>query len=385
MNDQVIAELKKRIKEVLPEVTDLRHRIHSEPEIGVDTPATAAKIRHALKDTSADVWKPLLGNDVVGEIKVDSSRTICLRADIDALPIFEDSDLPYKSTIPGCMHACGHDGHASMLVGAIKVLDSMKEHLPVSVRFVFQPGEEVVGAGKPLVEAGACDGCDSAYAIHGWPGLPAGLISAKEGVMMAAGVMFTFTIKGKGCHGARPNDGRNPVPVAARIISELTAMHDRVNRDSDSVVSICSVRSGNNSNVIPDTAVIQGTARYLSVEVGDVIEKEIRSIVHNACRDAGVEAEIEYELAYGQPVINTKKGYELIKRIAQEYVGSWCDTAKPSMGSEDFSYYLIGREGALLNLGLGENMPGLHASTFNFNDAALETGILVHCLTVLMQ
>jgi amidohydrolase len=385
MNKQLLSQLQARISQILPEIKDLRRNIHSEPELGLDTTGTAYKIREALQETSLAFFEPFLGGDVVAELEGQSTRTICLRADIDALPIHEETGLPYASIFAGRMHACGHDGHAAMLVGAIRVLDSVKEHLPVSVRFVFQPGEEVIGAGKELVKRGAVNGCEAAYAIHGWPGLPAGCVSTLAGPMMAAAAMFVIEIKGKGCHGARPEDGKNPIPTAARIVSALAAMHERWNSQNGSIISVCSFQSGTNSNVIPDAAIIRGTTRYLSNEVGDSIQDEIRKAVAEICRDAGTEARIEYEPPYDLPVINTESGYRLVRSLAEEYLpaGSWREMDKPSMGAEDFAYYLPGREGAMFHLGLGESSPGIHTCSFDFNDDVLGTGILMHCLLAL--
>ena len=385
MNEQTLPLLRSRISAILPEVKALRRKIHSEPEIGLETWNTAYKIRESLQSTSLQFWEPLLGGDVIVELKNESDTTICLRADIDALPIQEETLLSYQSIFSGRMHACGHDGHAAMLVGAAKVLDSLRHDLHVNVRFVFQPGEEVICAGKTLVERGAVDGCDAAFAIHGWPGLPAGTVMSREGPLMAAGSLFVLKITGKGCHGAKPEEGNNPIPVAARIACELTALHGMVHSENGGIVSVCSIQAGSNTNVIPDTAIIRGTARYLSTEAGDRVEEEIRRIVENACHESGVSVEIEYDRSYNVPVINSKAAYALVRELVEKYLptGRWFDAQKSSMGMEDFAYYLQGREGALLDLGLGETAPGLHASSFDFNDEVLETGILMHCLLAL--
>jgi len=152
-------------------------------------------------------------NDVIGDLRCGGEGTICLRADIDALPMAEETGLPYKSTIDGMMHACGHDGHTAMLVGAALVLDSLGDELPNNVRFVFQPGEELACAGRELVQLGACDGCHAAYAIHAWPGLPVGAVSTREGPLFASSSHFEITVKGKGCHGALPEKGRTRFPL----------------------------------------------------------------------------------------------------------------------------------------------------------------------------
>lgn len=385
LDRQLVDEVKQRVKQFLPDVVDLRHRIHSEPEVGLDTSATAEKIRRMLGDTSLVVREPLLGHDVVADLEGGSGRVICLRADIDALPICEENDLPYKSTIPNTMHACGHDGHAAMLVGAALVLDSLRERLGVRVRFVFQPGEEVICAGREMVARGAVDGCEAAYAIHGWPGVPEGAVSTRQGPLFAAGAHFYITLRGRGCHGAMPERGRNPIPPAARVACELQEMHDELHPLDGTVVSVCSLQAGSSSNIIPDSALVQGTARYLSLERGDEVEGLIRGIAARVAADAGVEVDIDYIRHYDLPVVNSRDGFERVRYAAQVALpaGCWIEAEQPTMANEDFAYYLQGRDGAMMWLGLGEEYQSLHSLRFDFNDRVLNDGILVFSLLAL--
>lgn len=381
MDESLVQLIKSQIRERLPEVVDLRHRLHAEPELGLDTAATAAKIRSALARTSLEMRQPLIGNDVIGELQA-GIKTICLRADIDAIPVAEANDLPHKSRIPGAMHACGHDGHTAMLVGAALVLDSLKDRLGASVRFVFQPGEELICAGKTLVERGALQGCEAAYAIHGWSGLPAGYVVAKEGPAFAAGSHFDITITGKGCHGALPDKGNNPIPVAARIAESLQRMHERLNLEDGTVVSVCAFQAGDSSNVIPDTAIVRGTARYLSTKRGDMVEQGIRNVVDDAAGASSVTGNIDYHRAYDLPLVNTRGAYQLIKELAGKYA-KFMEKDRVEMTMDDFAYYLPEREGAMFLLGLGESWPALHSQRFDFNDEVIETGALMHCLIAL--
>ena len=385
MDDHILGSLRDRVEAVLEQVTEFRRHLHSEPEIGLDTVKTAERIRAVLAATSLDVREPLLGNDVIADLNLNRDHTVCLRADIDALPIQEQNDLPHKSRCAGLMHACGHDGHAAMLAGAALVLDSLQEHLPVNVRFVFQPGEEVICAGKTLVARGACDDCEAAYAIHGWPGLPAGCVSTREGPLFAAGAHFAIRVKGKGCHGALPERGNNPIPAAARIVEELQRMHTEMNALDGSVISVCALHSGDSANVIPDTALLRGTARWVQPETGDTIEKAIRDLVKQVAGETRTSVEVDYDRSYDLPVVNTGKGYHLVNQLAQDHLprGGWRDAPRVIMTMEDFAYYLKGREGAMILLGLGEDAPELHSPSFEFNDDVLGTGILVLCLIAL--
>ena len=385
MDEHILGPLRERVKSVLGRVTELRRHLHSEPEIGLDTVKTAERIRSVLAATSLDVREPLLGSDVIGQLDVGRDRTICLRADIDALPIQEENDLPHKSRCAGLMHACGHDGHAATLAGAALVLDSLQEHLPANVRFVFQPGEEVICAGKTLVARGACDGCEAAYAIHGWPGLPAGCVSTREGPLFAAGTHFTIRVKGRGCHGALPDRGNNPIPAAARIVEELQQMHAEMNALDCSVISVCAFQSGDSANVIPDAALLRGPARWIQPETGDEVEKAIRDLSKRVAGETRTSVEVDYDRSYDLPVVNTSTGYRLVRQLAEDHLpaGAWQDAPGVHMTMEDFAYYLKGREGAMILLGLGEDAPELHSPSFDFNDDVLGTGILVLCLIAL--
>jgi amidohydrolase len=381
MHEQLTALVRSRIQTLLPQITEFRRQLHADPEVGLDTKRTSHKIHEALKNTTLIFRPPLLGNDVVGDLG-DAPRKILLRADIDALSIDENAERPYKSVTPGRMHACGHDGHTAMLVGAALVLDSMREHLNVGVRFAFQPGEEVICAGRTFVERGACDGCEAAYAIHGWPGLPVGCVTSREGPLFAAGSHFTIQLTGKGCHGALPEKGNNPIPPAARIVSELARMHTQANAKDGSVVSVCSFQAGDSSNVIPDTATILGTFRYLDPAVGNNLEEGIRKTVIEAATDANLTQHTVLDSAYDLPVINTAHGYRLVKQLAERHA-QWREAERCHMTMDDFAFYLRGREGAYFLLGLGESCQALHSQAFDFNDEALETGILMYSLIAL--
>jgi amidohydrolase len=346
---------------------------------------TREKVSRALKDAALSAWEPRLGTDFIGELKGRSERVIVLRADIDALPVEEKTGLPYRSKNAGVMHACGHDGHTAVLAGAALVLSALKEHLPVTVRFVFQPGEEKICAGRDLVEKGACEGAEAAYALHSWPSLPLGAVACKEGTIFACGSQFRVLLHGKGCHGASPEKGLNPIPVGAEIIQRLFALHRAENPVDSTVVSSCHFEAGTSPTIIPDTALLEGTARYLSAEKADLMQKKIEAVIEASARGTGVTPEVSYDRRYSIPVINSRKGFEAVRRCAETVLpaGAFRVAEKPSMGMEDFSFYLPGREGAMFWLGMGEHTSPIHSSLFDFNDNALEPGILMMCALVL--
>jgi len=376
--------VKSRVDQVLPGIVALRHVLHSEPELGMDTFATGDRIRAALSGTWIELREPLVGADVIGDLRGRGDRRICLRADVDANTMTESGDPPYKSIYPEAMHACGHDGHTAILTGAALVLDSLLDRLPVNVRFVFQPGEEMACGGRRMVELGACDGCEAAFALHGWPGLPVGAVSTRHGSIFAAGMQFVIRVVGRGCHGSMPEKGANPIPVASRLVEKLCELHARVNAADGSVVSVCVFDSGSFANIIPDTAVIQGTARFLDAGTGARIRESIEGIVAETLADTGCASETEFDGAYELPVVNSRGGYELVRKVAQRYLpGGFVEFEKPSMAMEDFAFYLKDRDGAMFVLGLGENSANLHTACFDFNDDALAHGITAFCMLAL--
>ncbi|MFT5126477.1 MAG: amidohydrolase [Rhodothermales bacterium] len=377
----MIKDLRKRITARLPALREFRHVLHRNPEIGLKEYETRARIAAALADSALPIRDPLMETDLIGELPGASDQLICLRADIDALPICEPRNQPWSSQNKGFMHACGHDGHTTMLVGAAQVLCELRNELPHSVRFVFQPGEEMVCGGKTLVARGACDGATAAYALHGWPGLPAGTIACKPGPLMAAGAAFHITLRGIGCHGAMPEKGRNPIPAGAEIVTALQALHDAEFARSGTLVSVCSVRAGRNSTVIPDSLVIEGTTRYHVAEFATRMPTQIRGVAESAAARHGLECEITFLAEYDTPVVNSTAGYQAVREAA--VVAGSFQEAKPSLAMEDFAFYLPGREGAMFWLGLGEDYPSLHSPKFDFNDEVLATGILMFCLLAL--
>lgn len=370
-----------RIREVMPSILQLRHRLHGTPEVKFEEYGTMSIIRGFLDACDMEVIDPMIGTDTVGLLRGGlPGPTILLRADIDALPIEEHSAKPWSSTIPGKSHACGHDGHMAILLGAIKVLSEFSGELAGNIRFVFQPAEEEIGGGKALIGKGLLElepRANVAFALHGWSGLPLGKISCAPGPAMAAADSFAVTIKGKGGHGGMPHEAVDPVVAAAQSILALQTIASRwVSPVKPIVVSVCSLHGGNTRNVIPSEVTLEGTIRYFDKHLRNFIRDKMKSILDGICAASECTNSFEFQEGY-IPTINDAQTADAVHSIIVSTMGAsaWSDEYVPSMATEDFAYYLDRVPGAFLRLGLGTDWPKLHNSSFDFNDEALETGI----------
>lgn len=365
---------------ILPEIISVRQNIHRYPELAGEEVQTSRLVRNILGFTDIKLLKPFIGTDAVGILRGDKpGRNVTLRADMDALPLDEINELPYRSEHPGKMHACGHDGHTAMLLGAALVLNEFKEKIPGSVRFVFQPGEEIAAMGKTLVEAGALldPEPDAVFALHGASGLPVGLIASRPGTMMAAAGFFKIVISGRGGHGSRPELTIDPIVTGCKVVDALQTICSRNIAPQDAaVISVCRFDGGKNANVIPESVTLEGTTRFLAPEVGETLPGLIERTVKGVCEALGASYEFDYTLPY-IPTVNNAKIYDFAKKMSQEYFGrsNWLELPRSSMGGEDFSYYLARYPGVFCNIGMGEESPGIHNMNFNFNDKALRNGI----------
>lgn len=376
------------IEKVLPSVADLRHRLHQIPELAFEEFKTAAAIRAELDK---------LGISYVGGVNEAPTATIAwlgdpskpciaLRADIDALPIVEQTGLPYASTHHGVMHACGHDGHISTLVGTAAILKAIQAHLPVCVKLIWQPAEEGGGGADVLCRAGVLDGrigpkVSAIFGLHGWPGLPVGVVSTRPGPLLAATDTFTATFIGRGCHGAFPHLGRDPIVTAAEAVINLQQFVSREMDPTDSaVVTVGKIHGGTATNIIPDRVTIEGTLRTLTRES----RQAIRAAVQRRC--AGIAAandcELNFILEPGYPsTINDPTMAAYVERIARGALGDqrYIPAARPVMGGEDFAYYLEQVPGCFFMIGVippGQNAyPSLHNERFDFTDGALAVGM----------
>jgi amidohydrolase len=359
----------------------MRHSLHRIPELHFEEVETAAFLRQRLAGTRLEVLPPLMGTDTVALLRGGSpGRTVLLRCDVDALPVTEKTGKAWSSTHQDKAHSCGHDGHMAMLFGAAKVLEGLAGELAGAVRFVFQPAEEEVCGGRTLVEKGLLDlapRADYAFALHGWPGVPAGTLASAPGAMMAAADRFTLTVRGKGGHAALPHRAADPVVTAAQIILGFQTIVSRsVDPQEAAVVSVCRVEGGRTSNVIPDSVVMEGTTRYFNRALGPRLRERIESIAAGVCAAAGCTPELSYEEGY-IPLVNDAAAVRLAEEAVTRWLGAeaWIYDHPRTMGAEDFAFYLDKVPGALLRLGLGVDWQPLHSPGFDFNDQSLEPGI----------
>lgn len=368
------------LAEILPGIIEFRHALHRIPEMAGAEFETARAIRERLAGLDLEVLPPFLGTDVVAILHGRGpGRNVTLRADIDALRVHEETGAVYASRHDGRMHACGHDGHAAMVMGAAELLASRRDSFDGSVRFVWQPGEENRAMGRDLIEAGALENprADLVTALHGMPGLPVGVLALRNGAMMASCAHFKVTIRGRGGHSSRPHQAIDPVVAAAAIVVELqSVVSRRIDPQQAAVLSVCRIAGGELANVIPDEVVLEGTARALDMKVAAALETGLREVVEAVSRAHRTRCEIDYRLAY--PVtLNAPEPTALARRVIRETVGDerFVELAASSMEAEDFSYYLQRYPGVYVKLGTGENCPALHNSKFDFPDAALAAGI----------
>ena len=368
------------LAEILPGIIEFRHTLHRIPEMAGAEFETSRAIRERLAGLDLEVLPPFLGTDVVAILHGRGpGRNVTLRADIDALRLNEETGVPHASCHEGRMHACGHDGHAAMVMGAAELLASRRDSFNGSVRFVWQPGEENRAMGRDLVEAGALENprADLVTALHGMPGLPVGVLALRDGAMMASCAHFKVTIRGRGGHSSRPHQAVDPVVAAAAVVVELqSVVSRRIDPQQAAVLSVCRIAGGELANVIPDEVVLEGTARALDMNVAAALESGLREVVDAVSRANRTNCEIDYRLAY--PVtFNAPGPTELARRVIRETVGGerFVELAESSMGAEDFAYYLQRYPGVYVKLGTGENCPALHNSKFDFPDAALAAGI----------
>jgi amidohydrolase len=373
--------LRQRAAALAPEMVELRHELHRNPETGFKETDTARTIRAFLSGTRAEVLPPLIGTDTVALLRGSApGRNLLLRADIDALPLQDKSDLPWRSTREGRAHACGHDGHTAMLLGAAKLLDGLADELAGSVRLVFQPAEEEEGGGRLMIAKGLLDAeprPDAAFALHGWAGMPARTIGAAGGAVMAAADKFVLTVKGRGGHGALPHRAEDPVLAAAELVTSLQSVVSRsVDPLEPAVLSVCAIHGGHASNVIPDEVSLEGTVRYFDRSLRALVEERMEKIAGGVCAAHGCAHSLVYEAGY-IPLVNDAGMVGFARRVAEGLfgAGTWDEASPRTMGAEDFAYYLEKIPGALLRLGLGEEWPRLHSPQFDFNDEAIETGI----------
>lgn len=368
------------MKEVLTGwMREIRRTLHMHPELSLQEFETAGRIERWLDDLGVP-HRRVAGTGVVAEVGDRSDGPlVALRCETDALPVREETGLPFASAVEGRMHACGHDGHTAIALGAVRLLQAQRERLPGRVRVLFQPAEEIFAGARALMEAGALEGVRAIFALHNHPGLPAGVVACREGALTAASDRLRITVRGEGGHGAMPHHCRDPILGAAAVI---TALQSVVSRATDPleplVISICRIQGGSVFNVIPAEVELEGTMRSLSALVRDRAAALLAETARNAARAQQVEAEVEVE-AQCPALVNDPGATSIVRRAAAEVVGpDRVITIPPLMVAEDFAFYLERMPGSYFYLGSGSPEPGVahqwHHPRFDLEERVLATG-----------
>jgi len=365
------------------ELVHIRRDIHANPELGFEETRTSQLVADKLAEWGVEVHRGLAKTGVVGVIRgrENSGRAIGLRADMDCLPMQESGEVPHKSRHPGRMHACGHDGHTTMLLGAARYLAQTRNFSGTAV-LVFQPAEETGGGGRVMVEEGLFERfpCDAIYAIHNWPGLPVGRIAVRPGPMMAATDEIRLRVRGRGGHAALPHLAVDPVVIAAHVITALQTVASRNANPVDAlVVSICSMQTSQvgATNVIPAQVELLGTVRTFTPEMRELAERRIREVADAVALGLGGSAEIEYRRGY-PATVNSEAEARFAAHVGEKVFGrgNVVTDGEPTMGGEDFAYMLQACPGAYVFLGQGGAQGGcfLHNPAYDFNDEVIPLG-----------
>jgi len=370
-----------RIADFHSDMIQWRHWFHARPETAFDEHKTAERVSALLQSFGISVDRGLAKTGVIGTLKgsMPGNRAIALRADMDALPIEEHNNFPHASHHPGRMHACGHDGHTTMLLGAARHLAETRNFVG-TIYFVFQPAEENEGGARLMIEEGALERypVDAIYGMHNWPELPVGQFAIRPGPMMAAFDIFEIAIKGRGGHAAMPHLSVDPIVAAAQVVTSLQMIASRnVHPLESAVVSVTQIHGGDTWNVTPEGVTLRGTTRSFNPAIREQIEHSIRRIAEGACRACGAEMQLRYEPRY-PPTINSAPETEIAATAAASLVGEnkVRRDILPSMGAEDFACFLERKPGAYIWIGNGdpEHSGMLHNPNYDFNDAALPLG-----------
>jgi amidohydrolase len=366
-----------RLRSHHAELTAIRQDIHANPELGLEEHRTAELVAQKLAEWGIEVHRGVGGAGVVGVLRSGNGQSaIGLRADMDALPIEEANEIPYRSRNPGRMHACGHDGHTTMLLGAARYLAETRD-FNGTVNFIFQPGEEGIGGALAMLNDGLFHRfpCNAVYGMHNRPGMPVGKYGITPGAAMAGGAFFDITITGRGAHGARPEAGIDPVLAACHIGTALQSIVARNVPPTDTaVLSVTRVMAGDAYNVIPQTATLSGTARTMKRETMTLLKEGMQRVVAGVTSALGATAELDFRLIFA-PLVNHTAETQAIADAAAELVGDGnVNRAQtPAMASEDFSFMLEQVPGAYINLGNGDSA-SVHNHLYNFNDEAIPFG-----------
>lgn len=388
---QPTSDLPSAARDIASEVVALRRELHANPELGLDLPETQQRVLESLTGLGLDITLGESLSSVVADL--DTGRegpTVLLRGDMDALPLTEDTGLPFESKVDGRMHACGHDSHVAMLVGAAKLLSSQQGELRGRVRFMFQPGEEGFHGARYMIEEGVLEGVDRAFAIHVNTTAAVGVVECRGGAFLASGDELRITVRGRGGHASAPHTARDPIPAAAAMVGAIQTMITReVDVFDPAVVTIAHIDSGTTNNVIPEVARIEGTIRSVSEETRELVHSSLRRVASGVADAYGCTCQVD--IIRGYPVtINDPAMAQLVEQAAIRVLGkgSYVEAAKPRMASEDFSYVLQRVPGAMMELGARpadiENpadAASLHSNRMVLNEDVLQSGIAMYAAT----
>lgn len=381
-----------RVDQEFDRLVEIRHELHAHPELGYQEHETSRRIVGWLGEMEGVEVRTGLARGTGVLATLDSGRpgpTVVLRADIDALPIVEQSGLPWASTNDGVMHACGHDGHTTCLLGAASVLSKMRDELTGRVRFMFQPAEESGGGAVGMIADGSLDEegrpVDAVFGLHGWPGRKIGEVATRPGPLMASTDSFLVIVHGKGSHGAYPHIGVDPIVAAGGIVMALqTVVSRRLDPLASGVVTVGKIHAGTAINIVPETAELSGTIRSLDPEVRKQLCEEVERVILETAAAFGCRAEAK--VGGGYPVtINNHAMCDLVARTAREALGeeNFDPDQPPSMGGEDFSYYLEKVPGCFFFIGTcprdRDEYPSIHTPLYDFTDEAIRVGVRMHC------
>jgi hippurate hydrolase len=387
VRQEILMKLIESILADVPAITAIRRDIHAHPELCFQEVRTADIVAQALQSWGIEVHRGLGTTGVVGTIRQGSSpRSIGLRADMDALPMTEHNRFPHASVHAGKMHACGHDGHTAMLLAAAKHL-SRHRNFDGTVHFVFQPAEEGGGGAREMIKDGLFEKfpMQAMFGMHNWPGMKAGQFAVCDGPMMASSNEFHIKIIGKGSHAALPHNGIDPVPVACQMVQAFQTIITRNKRPIDAaVISVTMIHAGEATNVVPDHCEVQGTVRTFTIEMLDMIERRMNEIAQHTAAAFGATVAFEFKRNY-PPTINHKAEVAFLREVMKDVVGAENTLVfEPTMGAEDFSYFLQKVPGAYFVIGNGDGdhrTPGhgmgpctLHNPNYDFNDELIGPG-----------
>lgn len=394
MQESLEKALRETINATMPRIVEIRHELHAHPQVAFEETHAAAIVQRELEALKMPFASGLAETGVVGWLVPEGGGTgpgVALRADLDALPIQEETGLAHASTIPGRMHACGHDGHTAVLLGAARVLARLRDRLRHPVKLLFQPAEEIGAGAERLIEAGALDErtggfrVDRVFGLHGWPDLPLGVIATRKGPLMASTDLFTVTVRGKGGHGSTPQATVDPIVTAAHLVVAIQSIVSRnVSPLEPAVISVGALHAGDAANVIPETAVLRGTIRAHDDATAGEIQERLRSIVEHGARALGAEASVALKRIC-HPTWNHEDALGSLRAALQgtPLAGQLRLLERPVMASEDFSCYARQVPACMFFVGLrpgeGSAHPGLHTPRFDFPDAALPTGVETFC------